>query len=204
MIYKMQIPPFPVKSFDLLTTRQAKEIFKWYTDDIPARLDQLQKCIDADVNGTVQLTRGKDSLRPLWSWLVANIQLQELTESDLKESLDAVPKWLHEYIVAGKYKLTTESLSIGMDVAIYLGEVFVHEFPQIYWGFFRFLYKGIIIKHNKTEPTYTKTSLFLCEKRRFLWPGLRKEGNLFKLAGPGGLAFFHLTKKEVSKWPMKK
>ena len=54
----------------------------------------------------------------------------------IKESLDAVPKWLHEYIVAGKYKLTTESLSIGMDVAIYLGEVFVHEFPQIYWGFF--------------------------------------------------------------------
>ena len=76
------------------------------------------------------------------------------------------------------------------------GDCFYHSF--------RFLYKGIIIKHNKTEPTYTKTSLFLCEKRRFLWPGLRKEGNLFKLAGPGGLAFFHLTKKEVSKWPMKK
>lgn len=34
-------------------------------------------------------------------------------------------------------------------------------------GNIRFLYKGIIIKHNKTEPTYTKTSLFLCEKRRF-------------------------------------
>lgn len=33
--------------------------------------------------------------------------------------------------------------------------------------YIRFLYKGIIIKHNKTEPTYTKTSLFLCEKRRF-------------------------------------
>ena len=36
-----------------------------------------------------------------------------------------------------------------------------------YGVWFRFLYKGIIIKHNKTEPTYTKTSLFLCEKRRF-------------------------------------
>lgn len=34
-------------------------------------------------------------------------------------------------------------------------------------SYIRFLYKGIIIKHNKTEPTYTKTSLFLCEKRRF-------------------------------------
>lgn len=45
---------------------------------------------------------------------------------------------------------------------------------------------------------------FPCATASFLWPGLRKEGNLFKLAGPGGLAFFHLTKKEVSKWPMKK
>ena len=79
-----------------------------------------------------------------------------------------------------------------------------NNMSAVYKSGLRFLYKGIIIKHNKTEPTYTKTSLFLCEKRRFLWPGLRKEGNLFKLAGPGGLAFFHLTKKEVSKWPMKK
>ena len=31
-----------------------------------------------------------------------------------------------------------------------------------------------------------------------------KGGNIFKLAGPRGLAFFHLIKKEVSKWPMKK
>ena len=38
---------------------------------------------------------------------------------------------------------------------------------KLYDRQFRFLYKGIIIKHNKTEPTYTKTSLFLCEKRRF-------------------------------------
>ena len=38
---------------------------------------------------------------------------------------------------------------------------------KLNYQFIRFLYKGIIIKHNKTEPTYTKTSLFLCEKRRF-------------------------------------
>ena len=41
------------------------------------------------------------------------------------------------------------------------------EFMAAFEKMFRFLYKGIIIKHNKTEPTYTKTSLFLCEKRRF-------------------------------------
>ena len=43
----------------------------------------------------------------------------------------------------------------------------------------RFLYKGIIIKHNKTEPTYTKTSLFLCEKRRFFMARTEKGGKVF-------------------------
>lgn len=76
--------------------------------------------------------------------------------------------------------------------------------PLYFAVLLRFLYKGIIIKHNKTEPTYTKTSLFLCEKRRFFMARTEKGGNIFKLAGPRGLAFFHLIKKEVSKWPMKK
>lgn len=43
----------------------------------------------------------------------------------------------------------------------------IYIFSFLYYQYLRFLYKGIIIKHNKTEPTYTKTSLFLCEKRRF-------------------------------------
>jgi len=44
---------------------------------------------------------------------------------------------------------------------------FIMNHMDLLTGWVRFLYKGIIIKHNKTEPTYTKTSLFLCEKRRF-------------------------------------
>ena len=42
-----------------------------------------------------------------------------------------------------------------------------NKYLKLNQRYIRFLYKGIIIKHNKTEPTYTKTSLFLCEKRRF-------------------------------------
>ena len=50
----------------------------------------------------------------------------------------------------------------------------------LYYAFLlRFLYKGIIIKHNKTEPTYTKTSLFLCEKRRFFMGRTEKGGKVF-------------------------
>ena len=50
---------------------------------------------------------------------------------------------------------------------------------KMYEHWLRFLYKGIIIKHNKTEPTYTKTSLFLCEKRRFFMARTKKGGKSF-------------------------
>ena len=50
---------------------------------------------------------------------------------------------------------------------------------DVFYVAFRFLYKGIIIKHNKTEPTYTKTSLFLCEKRRFFMGRTEKGGKVF-------------------------
>lgn len=53
------------------------------------------------------------------------------------------------------------------------------EKPVAVCRYFRFLYKGIIIKHNKTEPTYTKTSLFLCEKRRFFMGRTEKGGKVF-------------------------
>ena len=53
--------------------------------------------------------------------------------------------------------------SISVQLSFINQQVDVAEFEKS----IRFLYKGIIIKHNKTEPTYTKTSLFLCEKRRF-------------------------------------
>lgn len=49
----------------------------------------------------------------------------------------------------------------------------------VFYVVVRFLYKGIIIKHNKTEPTYTKTSLFLCEKRRFFMGRTEKGGKVF-------------------------
>ena len=63
---------------------------------------------------------------------------------------------------------------------------------------FRFLYKGIIIKHNKTEPTYTKTSLFLCEKRRFFMARTEKGGKFFLVSQAGRSGFFHFKTRRIA------
>lgn len=62
-----------------------------------------------------------------------------------------------------KIKLVLRQHSIRIHSDEYRTEFVAAYFLDI----LRFLYNGIIIKHQKTEPTYTKTSLFLCEKRRF-------------------------------------
>ena len=82
-----------------------------------------------------------------------------------------------DYLITGSTVIDSipsvlfSSHQIHSDFPAYLNSLLTPDnslsVPDDFQKSFRFLYKGIIIKHNKTEPTYTKTSLFLCEKRRF-------------------------------------
>lgn len=65
------------------------------------------------------------------------------------------------------YQRNVSAPGIPMDQLTEEQRLYVYATTFLSFLSIRFLYKGIIIKHNKTEPTYTKTSLFLCEKRRF-------------------------------------
>lgn len=109
-------------------------------------------------------------------------------------------------------KIIAEGMMARIDKELCNAGLNYSRYVDDYEIYIRFLYNGIIIKHQKTEPTYTKTSLFLCEKRRFLWLGERKEwcrlyilkrkgGNLFKVAGPCGLTFF-ISKRRFCEWRM--
>ena len=102
-------------------------------------------------------------------------KLNELLRDIDMEHFRAVPAWLDLALLSFETPLEA-SLEPCMDTRqlalqrILQGKAAeaVHLMPNAFTFLsLRFLYKGIIIKHNKTEPTYTKTSLFLCEKRRF-------------------------------------
>lgn len=132
----MQIPPFTFSSFQSLRPKQAKEIFQWYVNDIPARLEQLQKYLDEETGGEIQLTKKPETLGPLWNWFSNTIETRKRSESELQEELKAVPNWLHSTVIANDEKLTFESLAVGMDIAIYFAEVFISNHTDVYWGYF--------------------------------------------------------------------
>lgn len=85
-----------------------------------------------------------------------NILNSLIGSKNIKEDFKALIK---------KYPETLKCIPLLL--AVRANEIYCQDENGGYMYQFRFLYKGIIIKHNKTEPTYTKTSLFLCEKRRF-------------------------------------
>ena len=119
----------------------------------------------------------------VFGFLYANNDIGK-TANSLEADIRQSQKILDDWIVDGSISDTMAAfISYPQDKTDHTFSVYVNR-PGLSFGYFfrgggdivevddyiaefRFLYKGIIIKHNKTEPTYTKTSLFLCEKRRF-------------------------------------
>lgn len=135
-MYQLQVPPFEITRFDTLSATQAKEFFHWYLSDIPTRLSQLQILLDEETNGELKLTKDVSSLEPLWEWFSKRIKVRNRTEEEIDSALKGAPAWLRPTIIADNRKLTTETLSVGMDIAIHFAEVMVANNPSIHWGYF--------------------------------------------------------------------
>ena len=109
---------------------------------------------------------------PLRRFYEKNFSKVKIYDRTLWKSYAATVAFLSSIITLISFFNTAEESCIGIS-----GWITIYIIMLV--GSFRFLYKGIIIKHNKTEPTYTKTSLFLCEKRRFFMGRTEKGGKVF-------------------------
>jgi len=75
------------------------------------------------------------SLVKLWTWFIPRINTVTKSDQEIAEELKKVPEWLKDKVIENKRKLSVGSLSLAMDIAIYFGEVFTHNFDKLYWGF---------------------------------------------------------------------
>lgn len=136
MKYQMMVPPFEVPNFRLLKKKQADQIFNWYVGEIPFRLKLLQEYLDLKTDSKIKLTGEPETLRMLWSWFLGTITTRKRTKEELENDLKDVPEYLHRQIEQDDKKIEWESLSIGMDIAIYFAEIVICHHPNIHWGYF--------------------------------------------------------------------
>ena len=75
-----------------------------------------------------------ESLIPLWDWYETKIKQVPQTRKEIEYNVSRFPKWMEENVRKITMKYTDETLSLALDISIYLGETVIKNYPHLYWG----------------------------------------------------------------------
>jgi hypothetical protein len=129
MAYSIIQPPFTVNLRDM-SKKELKEYFDWFMRTIPERVAVLAKA--------VQQTPGFENWQPdctpvsldvLGNWYAASVE----TRKRSPEELEKIKSKLAFPMDVPDYELTGKTLSLAMDVGMYLSQVFLKNHPSLGW-----------------------------------------------------------------------
>ena len=149
MAYSLMVAPFDFANHDRiaarqffdnyaffeLTARQAKEYFNWYMEQIPNRITLLWEYMKQECPETEPFDYSPESLIPLWEWYETKVQQVPMSQKEIEFQAARYPKWIENEIRKETMKYTDETLSIALDISIYLGETVRKNYPNLYWGY---------------------------------------------------------------------
>lgn len=118
-----------------LTPKQAKEYFLWYTSEIPNRIALLWEYMKQERPEAEPFDYSPKSLLPLWEWYEQKIEQVPMTAEEIERRVRVFPKYLESEIRKNTKKFTDETLSLALDISIYLGEVVVKNYPHLRWNY---------------------------------------------------------------------
>lgn len=136
--YSMEkvVPPFERPTFREMNKKQAKQYFDWYMSVLPVRIGILMDFFEKNGGGTKdELDYTPESLIKLWKWFIQYVELVEKRLDELEKEINESPEWLNEEIRKHTHRISTITLAIAMDIAMYYGEVFVKNHQNVKWGF---------------------------------------------------------------------
>ena len=150
MAYSLMIAPFdfanhksiaarqffdPYAFFEL-TPKRAKEYFLWFEQQISDRITLLWEYMKQERPDSQPFDYSPESLLPLWEWYETKIKQVPMSKKEIEYEVSIKPKWMEENVRKNTMKFTDESLSLALDISIYLGETVVKNYPNLHWGYF--------------------------------------------------------------------
>ena len=123
-------PPFATLKFREMSKRDLRNYYDWFLKQIPERIEILTMAVNSSSHGFQlwQPTYAPESLSTLGSWFSSQIQTRNKTLEELKSSLISYDK-----VETQNWIFTNHTLSIAMDVGMYLSQVFLRNHPQLKW-----------------------------------------------------------------------
>jgi len=130
-----------------MTPKAAKEYFTWFKENIPNELDFLQKM----TSSSVVLDFTPESLKVLEDWFIPMRKYVELSEKQILEDYAGAPEFILQDALQTRYAPTVGTADLGARIAIYFGEVFVRNDPDLYWDY---------VKKPKTDVSFNVPAIF--------------------------------------------
>jgi hypothetical protein len=128
------VPPFEHTKFSEMNKKQAKQYFDWYMSVLPDRIRILLDAFERTGGGTKdELDYTPKSLIKLWKWFMPHVELVNNNSEELEKESQETPDWIKDTIIDID-QISTTTLTIAMDIAMYYGEVFVRNYETAEWG----------------------------------------------------------------------
>lgn len=118
-------------NFDVLSAKAARENLHAFIQRIPERMSHLIRRIGAD-NPTWSGDYTKASLESVGSWMASQVAERGPTQAEVKQLIASSEGQLR--CLADEYtELTVESISMCVDIGIYVGECLLRVYPKLRW-----------------------------------------------------------------------
>jgi hypothetical protein len=152
--YPKMVAPFPVKPFDQMTKKEAKQYFDWYVGQMDVRIALLKR-VYSETGGEGELNLTPESLTPLWNWFVGQVKGRRLTDQELEEERkqahlvaavarqkgaqvsEAQVRAAEQYFIQQAREmgiiLSEETESLCVDIAFYIVKILMNKFPTMHW-----------------------------------------------------------------------
>ncbi len=130
--YEAIAPPLK-KRFREMSTAEVKIYCSWFLQAIPERIRLLERAVRAtSTYGTWRADYTTASLYPLGDWFAQQAETRKRTPQEREAIYQNSPAWFRAVEISDS-ALTSRTLSLAVDIGMYVGEVFVHNLPTAHW-----------------------------------------------------------------------
>lgn len=140
--YDLLIPPHG--SYTQMTPKQAKESFEFFMEHLPERVEYLRNRCAQDLRIPIdKLDYSPESLILVWKWFLKTARTEKTPKEELEKMKEGAKIFGESYI--NREQLSVITHFIIRDIAMYVGQCFVLNYPNMYWS-----YKPTKVKNDVT------------------------------------------------------
>ena len=135
-----------------MTPKVAQHYFEWFKENIPNEVYLLQLgMLEDPFARKIPLDYSPESLKTLYEWYLTMRKYKKLSKKQILEDFADAPDYIIQEMLVNRYAPTVGIVDLATKLAIYSGEVFIHNDSDLYWDY---------VKKPKTDESYNMPVIF--------------------------------------------